>query len=31
MEMSQVGFSAYYSQKKVYEFNYLVIQIDVIE
>lgn len=30
MEMSQVGFSAYYSQKKVCEFNYLMIQIAVI-
>lgn len=30
MEMSQVGFSAYYSQKKVCDFNYLMIQIDVI-
>lgn len=29
MEMSQVGFSAYYSQKKVCEFNYLMMQIDV--
>lgn len=30
MEMSQVGFSAYYSQKKVCELNYLMAQIDVI-